>query len=117
MGENVKDRIVRWVLLGLLSGERIWAAMALILSLVAVILAPLVLLGWISPMIAFLVSWPVSVACAVVAHRYRGRAMLWEAMCRKAQREGAEFLEGLLRERPQVIEVVVRSDGAGRMPN
>ena len=116
-GETVRQRIARWVLVSLLSGERTWAAITILLALAAVSLAPMVLVGWLSSTVAFLVSWPIAVACALAAHIYRGRAMLWEALCRKAQREGSEFVESFLKGQPRVVEVVIRADGAERMPN
>lgn len=109
----MKRWIVRQVLIAVLSGERFWALALGILLTAGVALLPLVL--WPGP--AFVIAWLIAVASAFAAHAYRGRAMLWEALCRKARRESSEFMEGFLQGRPGVIEVVVRSDGPERMPN
>ena len=110
----MRQRIVRWVLINLLAGERIWAAVLVFLLIMAAALVPLVLVGWLDPMIAFFLVWLPAVACAFAAHSYRARAILWEALCQKSRRESNEFIESFLK--PQVVEVVIQANGE-RMPN
>jgi hypothetical protein len=113
----VKQRILRWIVMGLLAGERLWAFILCLVALAAVSLVPMALAGWINPIAALVLSWVAAVACALAAHVYRGRAMLWEALCRKAQRESGEFFEGLLGGHTLAIGVTPPTDGKERMPN
>lgn len=113
----MKKRFLRWILLGLLAGERVWACVLAIVAVAAAALVPMALAGWVNPVVALVLSWITAMVCAFAAHIYRGRAMLWEALCRKARREANEFFEGLLEGKPQVIEVAVQQGGRERMPN
>lgn len=94
----MRRRIAGIALASLLSGERVWAGIIGFLLIMAAALAPLVLLGWLDPRPAFLLAWLPAVAGAVAAHVYRGRALMWEALCQKARRESNEFIEGFLQE-------------------
>lgn len=113
----VKKRILRWIVMGLLAGERLWAFILCLVAIAAVSLVPLALAGWMNPIVALILSWIAAVGCAIAAHAYRGRAMLWEALCRKAQRESGEFFEGLLGEHTLAIGSAPQPNGKERMPN
>jgi hypothetical protein len=108
---------VRQVLIATLSGERFWAFVLGALFVVGFALLPLVLWNILAAGPAFAIAWLIGIASAFAAHAYRGRAMMWEALCRKARRESSEFMEGLLRGRPEVIEVMVQPNDPERMPN
>ncbi len=107
----MRRRIAGLVLASLLSGERLWAGILGFLLTMAAALIPLVLLGWLDPKLAFLMAWLPAIACAIAAHVYRGRALMWEALCHKARREGNEFIEGFLQ------EPAAEPEDSGRMLN
>lgn len=113
----MKQRILRWIMMGLLAGDRLWAFILCIVVLATVLLIPMALAGWINSITALVLSWVVSVSCAFATYIYRSRAILWEALCRKAQRESGEFFDVLLGGHVLAIEPIQQYNGKERMPN